>query len=74
MRAWQIKDALHAAGLRSDTFNTIPVGCKRPQMFRVVTCPPFLILPATVHSGGQPVGSSFMTLTAIANRYSIDSN
>jgi CheY-like chemotaxis protein len=50
-----------AAGLRwVGTFNTIRLGCKRLQIFRVVICLPFPILPATVHSGEQPRGSSSM--------------
>ena len=38
-------------------FNTIPVGCKRVQTFKVVTCHPSLMSPATVHLA-VPLGSS----------------
>lgn|ERR1700730_16946836 len=65
----------HATGLRwYRTFDTIRVGCKRRRIFRADTCLPFLILLAKAHSGEQLLGSSFIPLTAIPNKYSIDSN
>jgi hypothetical protein len=38
------------------------------------TCLPFLILLDTAPLGEQLLGSSFIPLTAILNKYSIDSN
>src|SRR6266853_1554774 len=67
MRSWQTETG-HLACRWSEgesAFTTIRVGCKSLQIFRVIFCLPFRTLPATVHSGEQPLGSSSIPLNAI---------
>ena len=48
-------------------YNMIRVGSKRRQKFKVATCLPFQILPATVH-WGEPIGSNLIPLLAIPTK------